>query len=160
MPPGSTGCERPSTRCKVLLISADTPAHRQHLLESHRKDHHCSTCWKAYKRPDVAASCHERTYCLLRGPPPKLWLEDAPASQLRAARLPVAGDDAWYQLFGLVFPNQPEHGPEGYRVKFTPCQSTCRELGATTRLMNLRLRLYRIRHSRPPGLQGIYRMGI
>jgi hypothetical protein len=92
------------------------------LLESHRKDHHCSNCWKAYKKVEQAASCHQRTRCESRPEPPKLWLADAEALQLRAAKLSSKSNESWYRMFGIVFPKDEEHGLEGYRAKFTPCE--------------------------------------
>lgn len=91
------------------------------MLESHRKDHHCSNCWKAYKKVEQAASCHERTLCKPRLEPPKFWLGDAEARQLRAAKLSSKCAESWYRMFGIVFPDDEEHGPEGYRVKYKPC---------------------------------------
>ncbi len=95
---------------------------RQHLLESHRKDHHCSNCWKAYKKVQEAASCSQRTRCVSRPEPPKFWLADAEAERLRAEKLPSKSVDSWYRMFGIVFPDEVEHGPMGYKARYTPCE--------------------------------------
>ena len=109
---------------------SDTDAHRQHLLESHGRDHHCSKCWKAYKRPADATNCQRMNEkCSARTAPPKLWLPDEISRQMRAARLPGKGREAWYKLFGLLFPDMEEDGPAGYRARYTPCKPSIWETG-------------------------------
>ncbi|KAK4234347.1 hypothetical protein C8A03DRAFT_37890 [Achaetomium macrosporum] len=41
-------------------------------------------------------------------------------SRLRSARLDSKSDDAWYHIFGMLFPDEEEDGPEGYRSRYTP----------------------------------------
>ncbi len=62
--------------------------------------------------------------CSARTEPPKFWLPDEEARQLRAARLPGKGRDAWYKMFGLLFLDMEEDGPAGYRARYTPCESS------------------------------------
>ena len=62
--------------------------------------------------------------CSARTAPPNLWLPDEISRQLGAARLPGKGRDAWYKLFGLLFPEMEEGGPAGYRALYTPCKSS------------------------------------
>ncbi|KAK3302911.1 uncharacterized protein B0T15DRAFT_258900 [Chaetomium strumarium] len=96
---------------------------KQHLLESHGRDYHCSNCWRAHKKVEAAKSCPQTKGCVKRQSPPKLWLTDAEVSQLRAARFDSKSDDAWYCIFGLLFPDEEEHGSQGYRAKYTPCEA-------------------------------------
>ncbi|KAK0613281.1 hypothetical protein B0T14DRAFT_525951 [Immersiella caudata] len=96
---------------------------KQHLLESHGIDHHCSNCWKAFKKVDAARACHTTRNCLKRQSPPKLWLHESQASSLRAEKIDNKSDDSWYRIFGLLFTDKEEHGPEGYRAKYTPYYS-------------------------------------
>ena len=57
-----------------------------------------------------------------RTSPPKLWLSENEVTRLRAERLPSKSEDAWYRMFGLLFPDMDEDGPDGYRAKYTPCK--------------------------------------
>ncbi|KAK4215477.1 hypothetical protein QBC37DRAFT_419016 [Rhypophila decipiens] len=96
---------------------------KQHLLESHGRDHHCSNCWKAYKKVSDAGDCHRKKNCLKRQSPPKIWLSETEASRLRAAKFDSKTADSWYRVFGILSPDKQEHGPEGYRAKYTPYYS-------------------------------------
>jgi hypothetical protein len=111
----------------LLTRPADrAPDHRQHLLESHGIDHHCPNCWKAYKKVDDAKRCQETRKCIKRQSPPKLWLSASETAQLKAERVANQSDNAWYRIFGILFPDIPEHGPDGYRAKYTPCKPSQR----------------------------------
>ncbi|KAH7009781.1 hypothetical protein EDB80DRAFT_414082 [Ilyonectria destructans] len=93
---------------------------KQHLLESHARDHHCQNCWKAFKKVISAVNCRQERNCSKRDRPPKIWLTDAQIARLRAERF-QSRDDGWYRIFGLLFQDSQENGSEGYRAKYTPC---------------------------------------
>ncbi|KAH7136862.1 hypothetical protein B0J13DRAFT_609708 [Dactylonectria estremocensis] len=72
---------------------------KQHLLESHGRDHHCQNCWKAFKKVEHAVKCPSERKCFPRECPPKKWLTEEQIILLRAERIPSQGDDGWYRIF-------------------------------------------------------------
>ncbi|KAH7125961.1 hypothetical protein EDB81DRAFT_202415 [Dactylonectria macrodidyma] len=57
---------------------------KQHLLESHGRDHHCQNCWKAFKKVESAVNCVSERKCSARERPPKMWLTEAQVALLRS----------------------------------------------------------------------------
>jgi len=96
------------------------------LLSNHDPSLRCSNCWKLFKEESALNSHGAESRCIKRSPHTQHWMVK---EQKQAVKMKMSGDEVekWYHLFGLLFPDLPKDGPQGFRAKFSPCKS-CQSL--------------------------------
>lgn len=94
------------------LVDTADMAPRQHLLRSHGKSYHCSTCWRAFSARLDEGRC-PGAQCQGRAQPDKHWLTDKQVRDLEMEKIPN-NPSGWYRLAAILFPDMPN------RV-YTPC---------------------------------------
>lgn len=63
----------------------------------------------------------EKEECIAKASPAKHWMTREQRDQVQRRRFISGHLENWFSLFGILCPNVPADGPNGYRTKISPC---------------------------------------
>ncbi|GAB1310678.1 hypothetical protein MFIFM68171_00888 [Madurella fahalii] len=99
---------------------ADTfPRIKSHIFRNHDPFIRCPNCWKACKTEDEAREHEGTTRCIRKASPGKYWMTREQQEQVRGRKFMGNSVENWYCLFGILLPDVPALGPNGYK-KLSP----------------------------------------